>query len=399
VQIPGLTIRKGPRGHVYKFKMDLYRNGVYQRTVYATFGRVDSVGVVEAKATALKYAALIHKGIDPTEHEIGNIVSVGQLMHLYASDLAARGKSERFRRDVLRRSELYLRDWTERPFLEITKTDLRLKHQKITAHHGPRVANQTAVNFATAWKIAQQILDQEIPECPAKHIRKNAEGVSDYSWFELAKFWQDTARVSPMLRLCWTFGLLSGLRVGNLCTLLREWVSGDKLIIPRSTMKVRDPRRGPFVVPLSAAMRTVIARANAYNDIVFPQTPWLFTSVSRDGRRLGTLQNIRPYGKVLRHVHRTACTNAEIHPELAAVLHDHSIQGIADRYTQRTAINFAALLAAQEKVTQVLLCSDADFSNILGIEELVRYKLKPIFKYRTRQSDPSEGGSAEGSLN
>src|SRR5262249_32478856 len=147
-----------------------------------------------------------------------------------------------------------------------------------------------------------------------RFVRKNPENQSDYSWFELEKFWLDVRRASPMLRLLWIFGLLSGLRVGNLCSIRREWVQGDRIMIPRESMKVRDRRRGPFVVPLSDAMRSVVMRAEAYNSIIFPDSDWLFTSVSRDGRSLGCFQNIRPYGKVLRHVHRTACSNAEIHP-------------------------------------------------------------------------------------
>jgi len=384
VQVPGLSIRRGKRGDVYKFQMDM-TNGGRRRTVYATLGRVDVIPFDYAVATCVRFAELIRSGIDPTLESLSPTggLNVKSLIKHYVADLKTRGKSERYRHDVLRRAELYLQDWLDKPIVKIRKSDIRDKHKEITAKHGPRAANQTIGNFATAWKVAEQTMDADFPVCPAKYVRKNPEKAADYSWFSLDQFWQDTARVSPMLRMCWLFGLLSGLRTGNLCGIRREWVHDDRVVIPRELMKTKEARRGAFVLPLSGPMRKIVERTLAFGDLAFPESAWLFSSVSRDGREVGPFTNIRPYGKVLRHIHRTTCTNVEVHPELSDLLHDHAIQGIGDVYTQRSALRFEALLTAQEKVSAYLLAS-APESISTTLFDLPTDGVKPRLRYRKR---------------
>ena len=112
--------------------MDMFCDGVYQRTVYATLGRVGAVPLSDVIATAVKFVTLIKQGIDPTAEGYvppGDL-TVRYLMEHYAGDLAARGKSQRFQRDVVRRAELYLTDWLDRPFVRITKADVRCEAPK-----------------------------------------------------------------------------------------------------------------------------------------------------------------------------------------------------------------------------------------------------------------------------
>lgn len=67
MQVKGLTIRNGKRGKVYKFKMDLYRDGAYQRTVCKTLGPVDLLTLEQTQAEAARLASAVRRGMDPTD--------------------------------------------------------------------------------------------------------------------------------------------------------------------------------------------------------------------------------------------------------------------------------------------------------------------------------------------
>lgn len=350
VQVPGLYVRDGKRGAVYKFKMDLRRKGAFVETVYATIGRTDVVSYEKAVAEAARLAQLIRSGKNPTRTIDPSTLTVLELMQRYSQDLEARGKGERFRQDVVVRAERYLPRWLDRPFVQISRQDCRDAHARITRDNGPRVANQTITNFGTAWRIAQKTLDGDIPMCPVDAVRLHQESPKDYGAFDLNTFWQDVQKANPTRRFAWSAGILSGLRPGNLKSLRRDWLHEDRLIIPRSEMKVRDARRGPFIVPLSEPLAAILQEAATHAAKIAPDSPWVFWAASDSGH----LENTHPYGHVLRHVHRTACVDAGIHPEVAAVLHDHAIEGIAGVYVQRAVINFAVLKEAQEKVGKIL---------------------------------------------
>jgi len=349
-----LYIREGTRGNVYKFKMDLRRDAQYVKTIYVTIGRADVVTYEQAVAEAARLAKLVRAGVDPTQVKDPSVMTVRDLMDHYAQDLKDRGKGERFRGDVVKRAERYLNKWLDRPFVGISRQECRDAHARITRENGPRVANQTMTNFATAWKIARQTLDGEVPECPVSAVRLHRETAKDYGSFDADAFWRAVASAGQTRALAWQIGLLTGLRPGNLKTLRREWVQADRLVIPRAEMKVKDARRGPFIVPLSEPLAALCRLAAAYAATADPASPWLFWADSESGH----IEQLHPWGHVLRHVHRTACTEAGVHPEIAAVLHDHAIGGIAETYMQRAVINFDTLMDAQRKVTQVLLGND-----------------------------------------
>ena len=345
MQVVGLTVRKGKRGQVYKFKMDLYRNGQYDRTIYKTLGRTDTITIEKAQAEAATLAAAVRRGIDPTRQVDVPSMTVRQLVEHYVADLAERGKGERFRESIMPRAERYLPKWLDRPFTGITREDCRAAHKRITSDHGPRAANQIMTNFATAWKVALQTLDGDIPlNCPVVAVRRHAEQAKDYSDFSYEAFLADHARHGPVLQLAMMFTLYSGLRKANVLGLQRDWLRADRLIIPRAIMKVKDPRRGPFVVPLSPKMRAIIDEALAFGH---PACPLVFNNQGRPLARL-------PLAHACRHMHYTEAENLDINHTTICKLHDHAFVGMAKTYNSRAHADIASLADAQNRITDRL---------------------------------------------
>ena len=370
MQVKGLTIRNGKRGRVYKFKMDLYRDGAYQRTVYKTLGPVDVITPEQAQAEAAKLAGMVRRGVDPTDDSRVDVptMTVRQLMQHYATDLKERSKGERYAREVLKRSERHVPAWQDRPFVGITREDCRQAHKRITTKHGPRVADQVISAFGTAWKVALQTLDGEIPtNIPVVAVRRNGDNQADYSDFSYDVFNATVAKAGPVLKRALLLTLFSGLRCGNVIRMRREWVYPDRIIIPRAEIKVKDKRRGPFVVPLSAPMRKLMAEAIAYANLVAPDCPYVFPAKSRDGKRWQHLSTIRN-AHALRYMHNTEGQNAGVPEMVLNMLHDHAIgeNKMTNRYTNRTQIDFARLLEAQEAISGILEKRITGRANELG---------------------------------
>lgn len=369
MQVKGLTIRNGKRGRVYKFKMDLYRDGAYQRTVYKTLGPVDVITPEQAQAEAAKLAGMVRRGIDPTDASRVDVptMTVRQLMQHYVADLKERGRSERYARNVLERSVRYVPKWQDRPFVGITRDDCRQAHKRITAEHGERAADQTIGEFGTAWNVALKTLDGEIPtNIPTRAVRRNGDNQADYSGFSYAVFNATVAKASPVLARALLLTIYSGLRRANVLGLRREWVHPDRIIIPRGEMKVKDKRRGPFVVPLSAPMRKLMAEAVAYAKLDAPDCPFVFPKKSRDGRRWQHLTRL-PFAHALRHMHMTEGLNAGLPEPVLNMLHDHALGGtMLNVYGNRAHLDFARLLEAQEAISGILANRITSRANELG---------------------------------
>ena len=353
VQLVGLHVRPGKRGDVYKFKMDLWRNKVWVRTVYKTIGRVDDTPLEHAQAEAAKLAGLIRRGVDPTRPEGKDPVTmtVLQLFEHYVEDLEARGKGKRNRDLIMARCKLHLKSWLNRPFVSITRAECRAAHKQISKQvdkgtgkrgsitGGREVADKVLSNFGTAWKVALQTLDGDIPtDIPSKAVRLNAEGPADYSDFSFEQMKADMARATPVMRAAVKFTLLSGLRKANVLGLQRDWIEKDRLVIPRANMKIKDPRRGPFVVPLSNEMRALRdERLSSSNEaFVFP------------------LQRLYK-AHALRHMHYTTAQSIGLPQPTIDLLHDHAFGGMGQTYGSRQHFDFANLLSAQNAVTMALL--------------------------------------------
>jgi integrase len=266
-------------------------------------------------------------------------MTVLQLFEHYVEDLEARGKGERNRQLIMARAKLHLKAWLNRPFVSITRAECRAAHIRITKEGGSRVANQVLGNFATAYKIALQTLDGDIPtDNPAKAVRLNRENVADYSDFSFEQMKADMARATPVMRAAVRFTLLSGLRKANVLGLQRDWVEADRLVIPRSEMKIKDPRRGPFVVPLSDEMKAIVEeRMRSSNDVLLFPLKRLYKA------------------HALRHMHYTTAQSLGLPQTTIDMLHDHQFGGMGSTYGSRQHFDFANLVSAQNAVTLALL--------------------------------------------
>jgi integrase len=173
---------------------------------------------------------------------------------------------------------------------------------------------------------------------------------------ELPDWWARVQQLpNPLRRAMHTFGLFSGLRPGTLVSLRREWVHLDEAAISIPKMKSGKP----FDLPLSGYMIDLVREALATVDMLYPGSPWLFSTRSRAGRVIATAtwkERTLPSqtGHILRHTYRTVAQRAGIDQVYARLLLDHRVPGIDGVYIHEKAL-FDRLVATQERMTAAIL--------------------------------------------
>lgn len=176
--------------------------------------------------------------------------------------------------------------------------------------------------------------------------------------------------LTPLRGCLFRFGLLSGLRPGNLCGVRREWIADlddparARIKFPAAVMKGRAGKRRAFDLPLSAPMIELVRQALVLGPKAMRVTPdrceWLFPTTSRDGRSIVATSNwtertldANEVGHSLRHSYRTLATAAGAPYDVAEMLVAHLLPGVGSRYVHPEGL--ATLWQWQSKISAYIL--------------------------------------------
>ncbi len=174
----------------------------------------------------------------------------------------------------------YLGEWMERPIASITKRECIDRHRKVTADHGPAVANKAFKFLRAVWNSAAERFEaDEHAMNPVRKFRKvwNEENKGKPLPWEALPEWAE--RVNGMhntVRSDWQwFVLLTALRSLDARTLRWEEVNltdkpawyvnaqGERLSLPPRSMHRPCPKGGErkaFTVPLSSPVVEILKR-------------------------------------------------------------------------------------------------------------------------------------------
>ena len=95
-------------------------------------------------------------------------------------------------------------------------------------------------------------------------------------------------------RCALTLMLNTALRVSEVAHIERVWVNGDTLVIPRTAMKMKNPKRGDHIVPLSKQAMAAVAEAMALDS----SSKYLFGGLGTRKRPIGR----STFNKALQHM-------------------------------------------------------------------------------------------------
>jgi integrase len=182
--------------------------------------------------------------------------------------------------------------WADLPLVSILPSQCQAEHARIASSAGKVAANKTLRDFRATWNLALRKADNPdaFPRaCPVASVtfhrerrREDAVIIDLPGWFARVR-----ALGNPLRAVMHEFGLLSGLRPGNLSGIRREWIDLPRVVIrfPADVMKARVA----FALPLSVPMVDLVRRALELGE--GPLTSgrhgdWLFPAISRDGREV-----------------------------------------------------------------------------------------------------------------
>ena len=241
------------------------------RRVIGTYG---AVSLEDARRTAGEWRSLIARGIDPAVIE-------AEVRAKAARERAARIKhsfanvAEAFVSDKLRKERsgkvaerdlrgVFVTAWADRPVSEITKLDVLeiINTKKRTAPQTARCLLVLIKRFF-GWAVDQQTFGLSVSPCDRLsgkkligELRPRDRRLNDSELFAL---WRASGRMGYPLGPLYKMLLLTGLRLNEAAQMSWPEVHGDTIIIPASRMKGREGKAREHLVPVSQALREVIA--------------------------------------------------------------------------------------------------------------------------------------------
>lgn len=238
VRAPGLCVRVEPTGHK-SWKYIYSRQG---RPRWYSIGRVDKIGLADARKMAARLSVRVADGEDPQAERIADRVS-GTFEDLaaryrdYAQHKKKRNKSWE-QADTLVRKHLLPR-WGKMKVADIKRADVKAMMNRIAA---PITANQTlaAASAIFTWGMREELIRAGFVH-PCTGVERNATSEREriLSDSELAKFWTafDGAGVEGMaLKMI----LLTGQRPGEVMHMRTEHIEDGWWTLPGEPVAALD---------------------------------------------------------------------------------------------------------------------------------------------------------------
>ena len=338
--------RRVTGGRVERVKIDLY-------------GRLT---VDQARQRAAEMLAAMGKGESQRRKQPEGGITLKDAWDLHRREMAKRKPSDKTLKRYQGILDLYLTDWMTRPLREITRADVRQRHEKIKtdiaagrylkvlkhpklygkrkgAKMGPgnrtgeSTANDTVRLLRAIWNTALREDEQGLPANPAlqfrgykleRHELKDRVDqllLSLQTWHTGVLAVTQTARRDALL-----FMLYTGMRKDAATS--ARWEDID---FERRTLRVPKPKGGTekaFDLPLSDYVVDLLQRRQKENAA---KNPWVFPTDSKSGSKSGHLHEARADVGVpftphdLRRVFSSVAAKLKVHPYALKLLLNHSL--------------------------------------------------------------------------
>jgi integrase len=247
------------------------RGAAPARRIIGIYG---AISLENARRTAGEWRSLIAKGIDPAVVEKANREkeareAAARIQHAFSTVVETfvidKLKLERDGKDserVLRST--FVAAWGDRPIGEITALDV-LTIINAKKRRAPQQARALLVLIRRFfnWVLDQHTYGLDRSPCDRLSVSriigpvpKRNRRLTDA---ELFAFWRATGRMGYPAGPVYRMLLLTGLRLNECAQLSWSEIQGDTIVIPAARMKAKDATAVEHLVPITAAMRDIIA--------------------------------------------------------------------------------------------------------------------------------------------
>ena len=350
--VRGLMVVCNRRSKSYACQGDVWRSRRLVKCVRITLGRTDRMSLREARNQARQLMAAISRGEDPTAPLRSTAFTLADAWELYKKNGTLSVKTRKEYSGHLSRE---FKSWLTVPLDELGKDrrTIREKHEALTEKRGPYAANAAFRTFRALYNRALKE-DPSLPPNPAVAVSFNKESRRDWSMSreELPAWFEKIEKLQPIFRDLHLFLLFSGLRRSDACS--ARWEHFDE---KKGTLHIPNPKGGvvrAFTLPLSRFLVQLLRKRRAQNELLFPNSPWVFPSTSVSGHVEEPKKRNLPSSHSLRHSYRTLALEAGIPYTETCLLLNHKLRDVSYGYITRDAL-MQHLKIQQEKMTNYLL--------------------------------------------
>ncbi|MEC8067708.1 MAG: integrase family protein [Pseudomonadota bacterium] len=235
-----------------------------------------------ARKEAQELLRQMDKGINPVAEkkaEEANKITLGDALKIHLNKLKREKRAQRSMETYIYNIEKGLSDWLGRNLQDITRTEVRERHDKMTKERGSYAANNTMKNLRAVYNTLMKEYDN-IPVSPtiAVHWNKEYRRQEPIAEEQLKYWYEKVKRLKNPVRQDWqVFVIFTGLRKTDACSIRWEDVDLQKGSLHRPNPKGGETRA--FTLPLSDVCLEILKRRKKDNPKFFGKDcPWVFPS-------------------------------------------------------------------------------------------------------------------------
>jgi integrase len=269
--------------------------GVMRRQVIGRHGGLREDGhpwnATTARQRARELLGKVAGGADPSaevRRRHGG-ATLRDAMGLHLDGMRAKERSARSIETIEREMRDYLDTWLDRPLVQISRSECREYHRKVSEENGPYIANRIMRHVRAIWNTA--LKEHELPANPTIAVQWNKEHrrQEPIPWENLPAWHATVTSLEPIIEDGKRIGARPGVRgdyqMFVLLTGLRRMdaatVRWDHLDLEHARLHRPNPKGGKdraFTIPLSTTCVEILERRRRENVIAFPDGDggWVF---------------------------------------------------------------------------------------------------------------------------
>lgn len=288
-------------------------------------------------------------------------------MHLRA--MRAKGCTPRSIETLREETARHLADWLPRPLASISRNECALRHEFLSDHRGPYVANRVMQQFRAVYNTARRRMEDLPDTNPViavtfNRVRRRRQPIQ---WQELPAWHAKVQNLAnPIRRDLQRLLLFTGLRSLDARTIRWEHVDFETATLHRPEPKGGAERA--FTIPVARFVLELLQRRRRDNPALFPDDHgWVFPARNRAGRLThvqepkqqrtvaGRKRPWLPSPHRLRDTFACAAHEARIHPLDLKVLMNHALPAADDVTTGYIRPSIEHLRGCVEEVAAFLV--------------------------------------------
>jgi integrase len=309
---PGFGLRVGApkKGEREPTRAFFVQAKVGGKTVRVTVGRHPTFNVTQARDAAFEYLRAMKRGENPNvrkREEASKAVTLRDAWVIHHEYLQTRKASPRTFSHYEHVLNCYFKDWLDRALETISRTDVRVRHQRIAANGaanqrkrgkrdgrnapGTTIANNAMRVLSAVYRRAMRE-HPSLPACPTVNVNwfRLERRRTAFDAAELRAWYADLMTCDNHIRRdANVFMLFSGMRPA--ATFEMRWQDVD---LDRRVLHVPRPKGGEsraFDLPLSTALVELLRARKAANEVYAPKSEWVFPSPSSKSGHIKEARN------------------------------------------------------------------------------------------------------------